>query len=148
MHRDPFSSYAFHRHWHYRGGPHRLIWFLLGAGTATLFIKHREAHKLHQYYGHCFRAPVTAPAVAETAATPTLTPEGPSSPNHANSNWSWNPRDIPRAMNNIPPASSSWGYPENHIDRQWEEEKKRLLEFGKQAEDTVRLFCVLFFILY
>jgi len=140
MHRDPFSpfdrGYAFHRNWHYRGGPRRLLWFLLGAGTASLFIKHHEYHKNHQYYGHCYRAPVR-PVVAPAAESSTAAAAGPEG-GARGANWSWNARDIPRAVNNIPPASaSSWGYPENHLDRQWEEEKKRLAAFGKQAEDTM-----------
>lgn len=144
MHRDPFSfdrSFAFHRHWHYRGGPRRFVWFMLGAGTATLFIMHHEAHKNHQYYGHCYRAPVRPIAPpSETSAAATAA-AAVSTEGASNYNWSWNGRDIPRAVNNIPPASvSSWGYPENHLDRQWEEEKKRLVAFGKQAEDTVCLF--------
>ncbi|KAK7445483.1 hypothetical protein VKT23_014900 [Stygiomarasmius scandens] len=41
----------------------RILWFLFGAGSSTLFMWHREARHAHnsRYWGHCFRAPIHVP---------------------------------------------------------------------------------------
>jgi len=124
-------SHGFHS-WH--GGPRRLVWFVLGAASATMWIHHKEAHRQthERYFGHCFRPPVAS-------MRPDLLP-----PDEA---AQWRARDISAAINKIPaapapaptPASSPlpWGYSEAHQDRQWEEEKLKLQAIGKQAENVM-----------
>ncbi|KAJ6621360.1 hypothetical protein B0H10DRAFT_2018150 [Mycena sp. CBHHK59/15] len=120
-----YSHPGFHS-WH--AGPRRLIWFALGAASATLWITRKEAHchTNERYFGHCFRPPVQ---------NIQQRPEPQAGTGDASQ---WRPRDIPSAINNIPPAPSlPWGYPEMHRDRQWEEEKIKLQALGKQAEDVM-----------
>jgi len=117
-------SHGFHS-WH---GPRRAVWFIIGAASATLWMSHKEAHRQNthdRYFGHCFRPPVP-PMQPRDSPAPTDDPPA-----------QWRPRDIPTAINNIPPASLPWGYPESHRDRQWEEEKIKLQAIGKQAEDVM-----------
>jgi len=90
-------------------------------------MNHKEAHRQthERYFGHCFRPPVQSiqrPADPQPAADEPL---------------QWRPRDIPTTINNIPPASLPWGYPESHRDRQWEEEKQKMQAIGRQAEDVM-----------
>ncbi|KAJ7449590.1 hypothetical protein FB451DRAFT_1566921 [Mycena latifolia] len=112
-------SHGFHS-WH---GPRRAVWFIIGAASATVWMTHKECHRhTHErYFGHCFRPPIP-PMQTRTPADP----------------QEWRPRDIPAAINNMPPAPPlPWGYPESHRDRQWEEEKRKLQAIGQQAEDVM-----------
>ncbi|KAJ6518681.1 hypothetical protein C8R45DRAFT_1065623 [Mycena sanguinolenta] len=119
--RPHFYSHGFHS-WH---GPRRTVWFILGATAATFYHHHREAHRhTHErYFGHCFRPPVQYRPNDPSNAVP----EPPQ----------WRPRDIPNTINNIPPTSLPWGYPESHKDRQWEEEKQKMHAIGRQAEEVM-----------
>ncbi|KAJ7733247.1 hypothetical protein DFH07DRAFT_845864 [Mycena maculata] len=121
-------SHGFHS-WH---GPRRAVWFIIGAASATMWMNHKEAHRQthERYFGHCFRPPVLPmqPRPPVDGAAPSPTVDEPAQ---------WRPRDIPNAINNIPPAPLPWGYPESHRDRQWEEEKLKLQAIGKQAEDVM-----------
>lgn len=123
--RPHFSySHGFHS-WH---GPRRAVWFLIGAGVASFWHQHREAHHHHtheRYFGHCFRPPVH------------YRPTDNASPPHEPTQW--RSRDIPATINNLPPAPMPWGYPEAHKDRQWEEEKQKMHAIGRQAEEVVRI---------
>ncbi|KAJ6591696.1 hypothetical protein DFH09DRAFT_1273564 [Mycena vulgaris] len=119
-----YTHPGFHS-WH--GGPRRAIWFILGAASASMWMCRKECHsQTHErYFGHCFRPPIhpiqprTPPAEPQPDA------------------GQWRPRDIPAAVNNIPPSQLPWGYPESHRDRQWEEEKLKLQAIGQQAEDVM-----------
>ncbi|KAJ7623315.1 hypothetical protein FB45DRAFT_925256, partial [Roridomyces roridus] len=86
--------------------------------TAALWIRHREAdHHYNQdrHFGHCLRAPVA----------PMQPPP---------------PVEAPPPPARMPPPPLPWGYPEAHRDRQWEEEKVKLQELGRQAEDVMTKF--------
>ncbi|KAJ7672646.1 hypothetical protein B0H17DRAFT_1141183 [Mycena rosella] len=129
MRPQAFVYHAHHNFHSWRGGPRRAIWFILGAATATAWASRNECHRQtnERYFGHCFRPPI-APMQPRA---PDGTPE-------------WRPRNIPAAVNNIPPAAAipppaplPWGYPESHRDRQWEEEKRKLQAIGQQAEDVM-----------
>lgn len=113
MHGNPH----FYRHWH--RGPSRLLWFIIGAGSATAFIAHKEAHEgeKSRYWGHCFRAPIQVPQSL------------PSSPNQ-----SFTPGPVPHTSE--PEHWQRWiGRPS---DQQIIEEKERLANLKRQAQDTVR----------
>ncbi|KAF9266997.1 hypothetical protein L218DRAFT_956083 [Marasmius fiardii PR-910] len=59
--RPPFH---WHSWYHHHGGrrPSRLLWFLIGAGTATFFIYRKQAHRNDDaYWGHCRKVPVQPP---------------------------------------------------------------------------------------
>ncbi|KAJ7155530.1 hypothetical protein C8R43DRAFT_1126173 [Mycena crocata] len=113
--------------WH--GGPRRIIWFIIGAASATMWMSHKEAHRHtnERYFGHCFRPPVP-PIQPRPSADSQAAAQDP--------NQSWH-RNIPSTINNLPSASMPWGYPESHRDRQWEEEKLKLQAIGQQAEDVM-----------
>ncbi|KAJ7634121.1 hypothetical protein DFH06DRAFT_678938 [Mycena polygramma] len=117
----PHFGYSHGHGFHSWRGPRRTVWFLIGAASATFWSHHKEAHRQthERYFGHCFRPPVPAHRPADPQ------PE------------EWRPRDIPSAINNIPPSSLPWGYPESHRDRQWEEEKQKIQAMGRQAEDVM-----------
>ncbi|KAJ6581378.1 hypothetical protein B0H19DRAFT_1114925 [Mycena capillaripes] len=117
-------SHGFHS-WR---GPRRTVWFIIGAASATFWNHHKEAHRQthERYFGHCFRPPV------QSIQRP---PDGQAVSNQEAPQW--RPRDIPNTINNIPPASLPWGYPESHRDRQWEEEKQKIQAIGRQAEDAM-----------
>ncbi|KAJ7245110.1 hypothetical protein B0H12DRAFT_1127843 [Mycena haematopus] len=98
--RPHFSySHGFHS-WH---GPRRAVWFIIGAASASFWHHHKEAHHhTHErYFGHCFRPPVHYRPSDPNSPTPAH-PEPPQ----------WRPRDIPSTINNMPPASLPWGYPD------------------------------------
>jgi len=82
---------------------------------------HRQTSE--RYYGHCFR--------------PAIQPMQPRALDPQPEGAQLRPRDIPAAINNIPPTPLPWGYPESHRDRQWEEEKLKLQAIGQQAEDVM-----------
>jgi len=101
---------GFH-HWH--RGPSRIVWFFLGAATATWWIKHKEIHG--SWSTHCIRVPIL----------PSSMPSGPEAPS------SWSPRNIPRSINNIPSAGHQGQ------SQPWDEEKERVMAVGQQAGDKL-----------
>lgn len=112
-----WHAYRYNHHWHwhpmhFRRGPSRLVWFFIGAGSATLLIKHKEA-SLHsdnkRYWGHCFRAPIQVP------------PSLPNSPLQNNTDSSKYPHPQP------------WGLG----DEQWEADKEKLIAIARQAQDAM-----------
>ncbi|KDR80503.1 hypothetical protein GALMADRAFT_240790 [Galerina marginata CBS 339.88] len=109
--------YSHMGHWH--RGPSRLLWFFFGGLAATWWIKHKDADR--RVFGHCMRPPVQAPPT-DSAAPP--------------SPWPQNMSDIPRAINNIPPAHSSPVSAEWE-SRQWEQEKEHLANISRQATDAM-----------
>jgi hypothetical protein len=96
--------------WHSWHRPSRLIWFVLGAGAATWFIKHNDMRYGHdeQRIGFCRRAPIQPP---------------PSLQSH-----DWNATTGPQ--------NPSW---DQQRSRQWEEDKARLMALGQTAGDKVRV---------
>ncbi|KAF9453618.1 hypothetical protein P691DRAFT_719478 [Macrolepiota fuliginosa MF-IS2] len=116
---------------YYWRGPSRIVWFLIGAGTATWWIKHRDVHHFSQW-GHCRRLAIenaTANANMSTTAQPANgSPES-----------SFSFKDIPRTINNIPPAAASWnwGWGERKEAQKYQEEQDNLAELRRQATDAM-----------
>ncbi|KAF7308637.1 hypothetical protein HMN09_00713000 [Mycena chlorophos] len=104
-----FFSYGYRHHWH--TGPSRLVWFVLGAASATWWIHRKQHHAAsnEQHFGRCIRQPI-----------PPLQNDPPA------------PAPAPPAPNPMP-----WGYPEAHRARQFDEEIAKVKEIGKQAEDVM-----------
>lgn len=119
MHGNPY----FYRQW--RRGPSRLLWFMIGAGSATVFIAHREAHEggKSRYWSHCFRAPIQVPHSL------------PSSPNQLPT-----PGPIPPAHPEIEPWQRLGG---RLTEQQWMEERERIAAMKRHAQDTVCLLIML-----
>jgi hypothetical protein len=90
--------------------PSRFIWFVLGAGTASWFIKHHQMRYGHdeQLIGFCRRAPIQTPPSLQSHDRNTTT--GPQQP--------------------------SW---DQQRSQQWEEDKARLMALSQKAGDTVCL---------
>jgi hypothetical protein len=127
---EMFKPWSFHHHyqqahhqnpyvhmrsrWHGRG-PSRLIWFAIGAGSACVWIAHKEAHegRKSQYWNHCFKAPIQVPPMLPSSPNQTTTPTG---HEHTNERWQhWN----------------------RMSEQQWREEREHVLHMKKQAQDTV-----------
>uniref|UniRef100_A0A0W0G5R4 Uncharacterized protein n=1 Tax=Moniliophthora roreri TaxID=221103 RepID=A0A0W0G5R4_MONRR len=55
---------AWHSRWHRR--PSRLLWFLIGAGTASFYFARKDARENGQLYGgYCRKVPVQAPPMMQ-----------------------------------------------------------------------------------
>lgn len=126
--------------WH--RGPSRIVWFLIGAGAATWWIRRKDGER--RIFGHCRRV---SPLDVNEA------PQGPSP---------WQPQtisDVPRAIANMPPSyeatpahqqqqpvspgargmmGEDWDPRKMRHDDQWEAEKEQLAKLSRQATDTVR----------
>ncbi|KAJ3477011.1 hypothetical protein NLI96_g10760 [Meripilus lineatus] len=133
-------------------GPSRLLWFVFGAASASWFIKSKDTQQWRAT--HCPRRQVTqegyvqpaapvqpntptpppAPApVAETPRAEPPPPQYPTAPREQQSrpwgwghgwNSSWEQRQDSGAA--TPPFPTE----------RWDEEKKRMQDFGKQAHET------------
>ncbi|KXN84263.1 hypothetical protein AN958_12836 [Leucoagaricus sp. SymC.cos] len=116
-------------------GPSRLLWFFIGAGAATWWHKHREMHNSSWTWGHCRRAAIhnnpnnvpiaTAPVAEGSAAN--------QSANTPDSSFSF--KDIPKTINNIPPAG--WGWGERKETERYQEEQDRLAELRRQTTEVM-----------
>lgn len=100
--------------------PSRAIWFLIGAASATLWIKHRESHCAEGRYGPCVRQRAIQPASQQQ--TIAQIPEALHS--------------VSRVINNIPPAEA-WGFGERRQMEKWQEDKERLMDFTLRTTDAV-----------
>ncbi|KAF5316665.1 hypothetical protein D9619_006655 [Psilocybe cf. subviscida] len=128
--------YHFHQMGRWHRGPSRILWFLIGAGTATWWIKRKDGDR--HIFGHCRR--VAPPASVEAQPAP------------------WPPQsitDIPRVIANMPPASSEpaspqpvspgargmmgegWDPKRSRYEDHWDIEKEQLAKLSKQAADTM-----------
>ncbi|KAF7309699.1 hypothetical protein MIND_00341600 [Mycena indigotica] len=106
----------FYPHPRFHTGPSRLLWFVIGAASATWWI-HRKEHanpSNQHHFGRCIRPPVPPLAVEPQPNRDTLPP-----------------------MQNPANRSPPWGYPEAHRARQFDEEKAKLQAIGRQAEDVM-----------
>ena len=119
-------------HHFYRGGmcrgPSRIFWFLVGAGATFWWVKHREAKG--QISPFCARHRLQPPTTDNDQQNP---------------GW---PQNIPRVINNIPPAnpptdpsqSPPWGTPTSW---KWDPDREHLEKISKQAADAVGSFLFL-----
>ena len=116
-------------HYSYRyRGPSRILWFLIGAATASLLVKRTDSHS--RTFGHCRRLQYQTPPPNSSV------PDGaPSDGGHfassAPNSWSVTLRDVPRAINNIPP----WG---SEQQQSWQQEKEYLADVSRKVADAVR----------
>jgi len=54
MYNSPWAHHYYRRGW-IRGGGHRLVWFLLGAGAATWYLHHRDRRGPWGHHDHSYR---------------------------------------------------------------------------------------------
>jgi hypothetical protein len=121
----------------YYGGPSRFIWFAIGAGAATFW------HKCHQMnyngapWGHCRRSAIQQQHPYPNP--PPTNPDGSSTPTQAQES-SFSYKDIPKRINNIPPANWEWGQEKERLRNQ--EDEDRLADLRRQATETVSPNCL------
>ncbi|KAF9072297.1 hypothetical protein BDP27DRAFT_1320694 [Rhodocollybia butyracea] len=101
----PGPDYESFRRWHGHRRPSRLLWFAIGATSATVYIMHKQAHQNEKamYWNNCYRAPVhqqpqnngdLSQVMGDSLPTvpgngyPTPSPYPYSHPHH-HSHWSW-----------------------------------------------------------
>ncbi|KAG7093734.1 hypothetical protein E1B28_007385 [Marasmius oreades] len=143
--RPPFHWHSWYHHHRDAHRPSRLLWFLLGAGTATFVIFRKEAHRNSEAnWGHCRKVPVQAPPQmqANLERERSIEPFQIPVPQHVQ------PR-IP-IDHTLPPSSTStqtqtaspaghsypfqWGFQSFEQQRaQWEQDRERLLKKAHEA---------------
>ena len=154
LYKHPTMHPYWHHGWHYgRRGGSRLLWFVFGAGAASLWMKHKECHGYESK--HCIRGrlpPEAYPAPAQSQAPPPAVPapappadgalpEQPSATQQRRWErweWHWPPREAqqqaPQQQRQdehrvLPPlANPSEG---------WEDETQRLQKMTQQAAERV-----------
>ncbi|KAF5362440.1 hypothetical protein D9756_002417 [Leucocoprinus leucothites] len=112
---------------YWRRGPSRLLWFIVGAGAATWWHKHHEMHKHEWTWGHCRRAAIQNP--------PPNTPPSTDGSDANTSDSSFSLKNLPRSINNIPPAGWSWA--ERQEAEKYKEQQDHLADLRKQATDAM-----------
>lgn len=117
-------------HYSYRHrGPSRILWFLIGAATASLLLKRSDSHS--RTFGHCRRLQYQTPPPNSSVPDGTLS-DGAHFASSAPNSWSVTLlRDIPRAINNIPP----WG---SEQQPSWQQEKEHLADISRKVADAVQ----------
>ena len=158
---NPWAAHPYHaaywRAFHRRRGGSRLLWFLIGAGTATLWIKAHHAHGPEWHTRHCGRD-----RIPQDAYPPPSAAQGQADDlkrEKERRRWGWwgsreqgapwqNPPPQPQAQaqtasTSAPAAPAQSAPPTPHVlpppmptDR-WDEERMRVQQLGKQATETV-----------
>jgi hypothetical protein len=125
--------YHYHR-------PSRAFWFLIGAASAALWIKHREHRYAEGRYGPCIRQRAIQPATQQQGvpAEPRQSNNAPLPPPSA-VQTSEALHSVSRVINNIPPAEA-WGFGERRQMEKWQEDKEKLMDFTLRATDAVRIY--------
>jgi len=126
--------YHFHSMGPWRRGPSRLVWFLIGAATATWWLKRKDTDR--RIFGHCMRPSIQSSPSQSTDS---------SAPPPTNPGWPQSLSEIPRVINNIPQVHSSptpsspaplveW---EKRQEQQWDLEKEHIARISRQATDAM-----------
>ena len=132
-------------HWHHRG-PSRLWWFIVGAVSATWWIKSRESHEFRLRHCSRHRIPPDAYAQPPSAPEPNTSSGNPHAALPQDKAQLPPPPPPPHPMMQQPqPQSAGWGWgwnspswsqppspPPPHVDR-WE----RPDEFSNKANEKV-----------
>lgn len=116
-------------HYSYRfRGPSRILWFAIGAATASLLLKRTDSHS--RTFGHCRRLQHQTPLPNSSVPDGTLSDDAHFASSAPNSKSVTFLRDIPRAINNIPP----WG---SEQQQSWQQEKEHLADISRKVADAV-----------
>jgi hypothetical protein len=114
---------------HYRRGPSRIVWFIIGGVFTALWFRHKEFPDNYRTVGYCVRRAVQPPP----------TQQNNSAPPHPHASDAGNDAG---GLDSRPPTASPPQASRNpeHPPLGWEEEKQRMLALGRQAGDTVSVF--------
>ncbi|KAG1760135.1 hypothetical protein EDD22DRAFT_955235 [Suillus occidentalis] len=115
-----------HPYYHFRG-PSRIVWFILGAGAATFW---HCSHQMREHRAQYFPCVMQARHIEGSGehpgpTSPIYKPDAPAPQEHR-----WN--SIHRAQpDRNGDGTAGWN------QREWEEDKERLKEIQKRAEDAM-----------
>ncbi|OBZ73557.1 hypothetical protein A0H81_06026 [Grifola frondosa] len=138
------NHYACHRH------GSRLIWFVIGAGVATFWLKSKEAHEWKAR--HCLRDRIPQqayPAPGTPPAPPTTPAPSGSLQEHREHFWGprgeggrpgWGSGPWTATTNPPPPPPPPHVPPTPMPTDRWEEERQLMQSLGKQATETISEF--------
>lgn len=155
------SAFGYGGGWHpWRRTPSRILWFVLGAGSAALYIKHKDSDLRKSYGSRCRRIGPEHMTMDGSAAVQGGTP-APAASVHAH--WGTSQYPLPH------PAAPGWNAPgeraagetspqpplqalksafdgwEKNQDQRIEEEKEHMAKVSRQAVDAVRPFVIRFY---
>ncbi|KAG2113102.1 uncharacterized protein F5147DRAFT_62170 [Suillus discolor] len=119
--------YPYHHRYYFRG-PSRIVWFILGAGTATFWncSRHMREHRA-QYFPCVMQAPRVEGSGEQSTPPVYSKPDAPG-PVPQEHRWNFIYRSQP---NRNVDGTAGWN------QREWEEDKERLKEIQKRAEDAM-----------
>lgn len=127
--------------------PRRLLWFIIGAGTATWWIKRKDCERTS--FGPCRRLPPSSQGFPQDTPTPKAAPPYPYPAPAAHAPLDPAKPADPQApvvpqQGAAPPAGPRMKFPppvwerEKREDWEWEQEKENLAKMSNQAADVVR----------
>jgi hypothetical protein len=124
---------------YYHRAPSRLLWFIIGAGTATFWIKRKDCEG--RSFGPCRRLPPSSqgfPNPSNSAPPYPYSAPAPSEPTIPSDQAPVAPQQ------GAPPAGPRMRFPphmwewEKEQDREWEQDKENFIKMSNQAADVVR----------
>jgi hypothetical protein len=115
--------YPYYHYRHFRA-PSRIVWFILGAGVATFWNCSRQMREHRAQYFPCVMQSRHIEGSGEHP-TPVDKPDVPAPQEHR---WNFNHRSQPDRNGD---GTAGWN------QRDWEEDKERLKEIQKRAEDAM-----------
>ncbi|KAG0709268.1 hypothetical protein DFH29DRAFT_1074986 [Suillus ampliporus] len=118
--------YPYYHGYHFRG-PSRIFWFILGAGTATFWHCSRQMREHRAQYFPCVMQARRVEGNDEHP-TPPVYAKSDSAPAPQERKWNFIHRSQPDRNGD---GTAGWN------QREWEEDKERLKEIQKRAEDAM-----------
>jgi hypothetical protein len=109
-------------------GPSRILWFVIGAATASLLLKRTDGHS--RTFRHCRRLQHQTPMPNSSVPDSSLSDDAHFSSSAPNSRSVTFLQDLSRTINNIPPWSSEQ-------QQSWQQEKEHLADISRKVADAV-----------
>ncbi|KIM44941.1 hypothetical protein M413DRAFT_442916 [Hebeloma cylindrosporum] len=128
---------------YYHRAPSRLLWFFIGAGTATWWIKRKECEG--RSFGPCRRLPPSSqgfPSTSNAAPAYQYPAPDPAKPSIPADSRDQAPVPTPPPQDaapagprmRFPPPIWEW---EKRQDREWEQDKENFIKMSSQAADVM-----------
>lgn len=122
---------------YYHRAPSRLLWFIIGAGTAAWWIKRKDCERLS--FGPCRRLPPSSqgfPNASNPAPPYPYSAPAPSEPTDQAPIAPQQDAAPPAPRMRFPPHVWEW---EKQQDKEWEQDKENFIKMSNQAADVVRI---------